>query len=321
MSIARRHLQRKAAGQSFDFEAAAAARAAAAADLAAEGPESGDPVFIGVDLAGGPDQTVEAANRRPGDSLARRHRERISAGQHLAAANDNGPVAAEEGPRAAEYGQLLLQLVDDKRRLKAIQSIEAKVALKKELLPRYDAWIEGTLEAAMLGGRGVQDEIVSTCLMWRIDVGDYMGALKLAYYCMTFGLALPGHVQRDLATFVTEEISEGALQALKAGEPAPLDVLVSLQELTRERDMPDQVRAKLHKALGKELLRQAEDPDTDAAGGAAGGRKARLGAAHDQLTRAQKLDPKAGVAKDIERAARELKKAGEAEPAPDAKPD
>ena len=79
--------------------------------------------------------------------------------------------------------------------------------------------------------------------------------------------------------------------------------------------MPDQVRAKLHKAMGLHLVRTATAADDNPETVPAGAAKAARAAALDHLRRALALNDKCGVKKDIERLERELKKATEAEPA------
>ncbi|MFW8532629.1 terminase, partial [Klebsiella pneumoniae] len=75
-----------------------------------------------------------------------------------------------------------------------------------------------------------------------------------------------------------------------AGEPVVVSQLLDTLALTAAADMPDEVRAKLHKITGL-VLRDNKQP-ADAL-------------AH--LKRAMQLDCQAGVKKDIERLERELK--------------
>lgn len=243
-------------------------------------------------------------------SPAQRHRLRVlaakAAGTSAAAAGVAGP-APETGPAATAYEQQLAQLAEDRRTLKALQSRERKVELKRQLLPKYGAWVQGVLDGARATGRAVQDLVVATVMVWRIDTGDYAGALQLAEHVLRFGLALPEQYERDAATVVTEEISEAALAALSAGGRFDLEVLTDVELLTADHDMPDEVRAKLHKAIGLELARSVTEQDA-ANDNVAGGSRARQEAALQSLRRALELNERAGVKKDIERLERELKK-------------
>lgn len=66
-------------------------------------------------------------------SPARQHRLRIQAEQ---AAREGGSVRRH----ASGYDLMLLQLAEDRRRLKGIQSTVKKAEIKVELLPKYSAW-------------------------------------------------------------------------------------------------------------------------------------------------------------------------------------
>ncbi|MCL4166583.1 UNVERIFIED_CONTAM: hypothetical protein GTU68_023477 [Idotea baltica] len=196
---------------------------------------------------------------------------------------------SQTGDHTAYELQLVL-LAEHKRQLKGIQSIERKVELKRELLPAHAAYLSGILEA----DKGSNDEVVTTCLLWLLDTGEYIAALVLAEYCIRHNLATPDAHQRTMGTMIAEEVADGYLKS----EPVSLEVLEQVQALTAEQDMPDQVRAKLLKALGYQLREKGD-----------------LSGALEYLERALKLNDKAGVKKDIERLEREIKKAKD----PDAK--
>jgi hypothetical protein len=180
---------------------------------------------------------------------------------------------------------MLAQLAEHRRRLKQVQSIERKIEVKRSFLPEYAPWIDGVLSA----DRGDQDDILITAMVWRIDTGDLAGAVPLVDYALRHNLVLPDQYQRDVATLVAEESAELALRQLAAGDSPDLESLLRIDELTADRDMPDEVRAKLHKALGYAL------------------RPSNANAALTHLTRAFTLHDKVGVKKDIERLEREIK--------------
>jgi tetratricopeptide (TPR) repeat protein len=211
-------------------------------------------------------------------SPAQRHFERVSAA--LAAAS----AAPGETPAGGSLYELMLAKLDtDRRRLKSLQSIERKVAAKIEMLPEYAEYVAGALE----GGRGAQDDVLVTVMVWLIDVGNYAGALEIARYALQHGLKLPDQYDRTLATVVAEEFAEKALIVLKAEDKFDVDPLQEVATLTEPYDMPDQARAKLYKALG--YATQA-DP--------------ALALPH--LRRALALYDRVGVKKDIERLEKQL---------------
>lgn len=217
-------------------------------------------------------------------TLARRHYQHVTAA--TAAAQD--PSAAVPPAYANAYELMLAQLTEHRRRLKEVQSVERKADAKRAFLPEYQAWVDGVLD----GDAGRQDDVVMTVMVWNIDTGKYGSALDIGAYALRHGLTLPDQYQRDVATLLAEEIAEQALTALSAGGDFDPDILQRTADLTAERDMPDEVRAKLHKALGLRL--SESDP------------KIALG----HLQRALSLNDRVGVKKDIERLERQLNKAG-----------
>lgn len=176
----------------------------------------------------------------------------------------------------------------DEKRLRTVQSTARKIALKRELLPEYQHWIDGVLEA----DTGRRDDIFVTCTIWMIDTGDIAGALPLMDYILRHRLPLPDRYQRTPAALMVEEICNPVLNALKVGDPVvlPPALLVRVDTMTREEDMPDPVRAKLYKALGL-LLRQSGCDDA---------------AALEWLLQATRLNPDAGVKKRIDALRRRL---------------
>lgn len=211
-------------------------------------------------------------------SPAQAHFERVSAAK--AAASVEGRTMAG----ASRYELMLAKLASDRRRLKAIQSVKQKIAVKAELLPEYAEYVAGALE----GGRGAQDDVLVTVMVWRIDTGDYAGALDIARYAAAHGLVLPDQYERTLHAVIAEEFADAALAAFAAGETFDADLLQGVDVLTATADMHDQVRAKLCKALG--LALEATRPAT----------------ALEYLRRALSLNERVGVKKDIARLAQAL---------------
>lgn len=197
------------------------------------------------------------------------------------------------------YELQLAQLHQHRLRLKELQSIERKIDAKRAILPEYDAYLDGVLEARP----GTQDDVLATVLVWHIDAGNYPRALQLADYALQSGIKPPDRYQRDLATIVQDEIAEAILAGHLAGKPAREAAQQALA-LTEGRDTPDQAKAKLCKAAGWAMLGKTASHDVDM--------KTRSPRACQQalplLQRAMQLDTRAGVKKDIERIERRLKK-------------
>lgn len=188
---------------------------------------------------------------------------------------------------ANQYELMLYKLAEDRRRLKDVQSIERKADVKRQLLPEYQPWIQGVLE----GDSGQQDDVFMTVLLWTIDIGDIAGALPLVEYAISHKLVMPDQYKRTPACLIAEEAAD---IALKTADVTHLDALIAVEGMTADQDMPDEVRAKLHKAIGY-ANRTAADyaPDEE--------KRVVLEAAKQHLERALELHIKSGVKKDIER--------------------
>ncbi|QRQ88519.1 terminase endonuclease subunit [Cupriavidus oxalaticus] len=229
-------------------------------------------------------------------SPARNHFLRVSAQRAAASAEAENPLRHASG-----HELMLAQLAEHKRQLKLIQSIERKAEAKRAMLPAYAAWVQGVLEA----DAGVQDEVFMSVMVWNIDVGDFAGALPLASYAIRHGLVMPDQYQRTTACLIAEEYSAMTLKAVEAGQPVDVETLGHVGMLVNDQDMPDEVRAKLHKAVGyaNAALVDSTPPDRQ---------QDRREFALRNLRRALELHDKVGVKKDIERLEREIKNAAQA---------
>ena len=255
-------------------------------------------------------------------SLARRHRDRILAAKTVASAPEGGagatpaadtlPAAgvANASPAQQAAAQIGLRLTHDLRRLKEIRSIDLKIAAKREMLPEYRPWVQGILAADAGVGTGLAAEVVPTCMVWLIDVGDYDNAISLAEFVLRHHVPMPSRYQRDAATIIVEEIADAAIKAQNSNESFSLDTLREVADLTSDCDIHDPVRAKLVKAIGIELLdRGADAPAEDA--------KPVLERALASLTEAQRLHDRIGVKDKIKRATKLLAAITAAAPATD----
>lgn len=215
--------------------------------------------------------------------------------------------AAEVAPAmsmagATTYEQQLLQLNQDRLRLKNVQSEQGKAELKRSLIPAYAPYIEGVLSA----GNGAQDDVLTTLMVWNIDAGDYAAALHIGRYVLEHKLKMPDRFERTTGCLLAEEVANAALKQQKAGEPFDRFVLTLAADITAAHDMPDQARAKLHLALGKAYLAELDEaaPNAEA-----------LEEARANLARAIDLHSNCGGKKDLEQVQRLLKKHAESTPA------
>jgi len=224
-------------------------------------------------------------------SPAKAHRSRV-----LAAREANQRAAGELRTGGTEFERHMMVLQNHRMRLSQIQSDENKAVFKREALLEYSDYLDGVLEA----DAGGQDEVVTTVMVWAIDAGQYEPALILAGYVLRHDLVMPDRFKRTTGCLIAEELAEAALKAQSVGSEFDATVIDRAIELTTEQDMPNEVRAKLHLAAGRAVLRSATEdapPEVEV-----------LVACVGNLKRAIELHPACGGKKDLERAERLLKK-------------
>lgn len=261
-------------------------------------------------------------------SLARRHHERILAAQTVSAAvapaggAAHAPAAAPlpaagatsstiaNTPADRAAAQIGLRLTHDLRALKETRSIDHKIGKKREMILQYRDWIAGILAADNGVGTGIAADVLPTIMVWAIDIGDYDYALALAEFVLRHRVALPKRYERDAATLIVEEIADQAIRAQNGDQRFPFAILDRVQDLTFADDIHDQVRAKLLKAIGVELVAAAQDMAADPA-------RAELASALSALREAQRLHDRIGVKDKIKRADKMLTAINAAVPAPE----
>ena len=185
------------------------------------------------------------------------------------AAADQLPIPTGNTPVARNAATVALRFRHDRQRLKQIKSKELKVAAKRQMLPEYQAWCDGLLDASRrVEGRQLDptgaDDVLPSIMVWCLDVGDWTRGLMLASFVLRFSIPMPKHFVRDAATLVLEEIADAALRAQARSEAFPLYVLEAVELLTDGIDMHDEPKAKLFKAIGAELVRAAGEATGDA---------------------------------------------------------
>lgn len=145
--------------------------------------------------------------------------------------------------------KMLARLRDHKAALRALQSMQARADLKREMIGDYTAYVDGVLEA----DSGRQDPVVVTMMIWSLDIGDHARALTLARYILRHDLRMPEGFERGAACWLLEELARAA-----EADPSALAPLADALALTAGHDMPDPARAKAHRVLG--LAAESADP-------------------------------------------------------------
>ena len=209
------------------------------------------------------------------------------------AANVHGETVGEA------FELMMMQMRQHRSDLKAIKSIESKIEAKRQLLPLYDAYVDGVMQARP----GTQDQIIARVMVWSLDAGLYKRGIDIAEYMLAAGLNPPDDYQRNVATILQDEISTAVCDGKLSGDEA-MQTILRVMGLTTTADTPDQPKARLCKAAGWALIGKTSTSDADIA---------KLtpevcAQALPYLQRAIELDKLAGVKKDIERLERRVKK-------------
>lgn len=196
----------------------------------------------------------------------------------------DAPSDGDTNPDAGS--NIELKFWNDDQHLSNIQSISHKTELKKEFLPFYVPWIEGTIAE----GVGSQDDMLVKLMVWCLDTHDFKTATDIAEYALLNDFVMPEPFTRDVATVFVEQLADELLILKKDTDTAVYaDLIQRAIDSTTSQDMPDQVRAKLYRVLG-DSLKDAKPED-----------------AIHAYEIAIKLDDKVGCKKDLT----QLEKAGE----------
>lgn len=185
------------------------------------------------------------------------------------------------------YEMMLAKLNNDRIRLKKFQSTEAKIELKKVLIPEYMDWINGVLSS----DNAQQDDVFMRLLVWMIDTKQFELAYPLAEHALKHKWVTPDEYQRQTATLIAEELSNTVLTQISNKQDIDVDILLKFSDLVANKDMFDQVRAKLNKAIGYAL--KEKDPTQ----------------ALNYLKRALELDENSGVKTAIKELEKTIEKA------------
>lgn len=214
---------------------------------------------------------------------AKKHFQKQSAKQN----NESADLAQHSNEQTNQYEIMLMMLADHKRKLKEIQSQEMKAEFKADVIDEYEAYIDGVIESDC----GVQDDVLMNLMVWFIDIGNIESALRIGAYALKHNMQTPEQYKRDTATLLAEETAEFALRYT---DKISITLLLHVEHITTDKDMPDEVRAKLYKSIG---LKFKEIKDNENA--------------LKHFQRALELNERSGVKKLIEVLEREIKNAEE----------
>ena len=195
-------------------------------------------------------------------SLALAHKRRVLA---------QGPMAVVAGAKAMAYtpatalaspanAQKHLKLMEagleaDLLRISEINSRELRRQLKlNELLPRYEEYVQQYRDS----GLSFPNSVLVYVLIWLFDTAQFEKGVELADFAMSQGQALPERFNRDIPTFVADEVIEWAEAEYKAKRSPEPYVSNLLPRVDGEWALFERIPARYHKQLGILAMDQKE---------------------------------------------------------------
>lgn len=187
-------------------------------------------------------------------SLALAHKRRVLA---------QGPTAVVAGAKAMAYtpatalaspanAQKHLKLMEagleaDLLRISEINSRELRRQLKlNELLPRYEEYVQQYRDS----GLSFPNSVLVYVLIWLFDTAQFEKGVELADFAMSQGQTLPERFNRDIPTFVADEVIEWAEAEERAGRSPEPYVTDLLPRVDGEWKLFERIPARYHRLLG-----------------------------------------------------------------------
>lgn len=187
-------------------------------------------------------------------SLALAHKRRtLAVGSAASAASASpavySPSAALASPANAQKHYKLMEgaLQVDLDRLSGFNSLEQRQIVKRdELLPKYLEYITRYRES----GQRFTNVVLMYVLVWLFDTRQFEDGLELADFAMSQGQELPKRFNRDIPTFIADEVIDWAEAELKAGRSPEPYVSDLLPRVDGEWKLYERIPARYHKLLG-----------------------------------------------------------------------
>ncbi|SMD00655.1 phage terminase small subunit [Pseudomonas sp. URIL14HWK12:I5] len=187
-------------------------------------------------------------------SLALAHKRRtLAQGSADAAASAAplaySPAAALNSPANAQKHYKLMEdaLKVDLERLKGLNSIEQRQLMKRdELLPKYLEYVGRYGES----GLNFPNQVLMYVVIWLFDTAQFEAGLALADFAMAQGQKLPEGFDRDVPTFIADEVIEWAEAEYKASRSPEPYVSNLLPRVDGEWSLFERIPARYHKQLG-----------------------------------------------------------------------
>ncbi|MBX8542471.1 terminase [Pseudomonas cichorii] len=195
-------------------------------------------------------------------SLALAHKRRVIAqGPAVAAfATAKVPYSADTALASKANASKQLKLMEDAlavdlERISGINSHEQRQLLKRnELLPKYMDYVQ----RYRASGLNFQNSVLAYVLIWLFDTEQFEEGLELASFAMSQDQQLPARFNRDIPTFVADELIEWAEAEYKAGRSPEPYVSNMLPLVDGQWKLFERIPARYHKLLGMVAIDREE---------------------------------------------------------------
>ncbi|AKH22527.1 terminase [Escherichia coli] len=183
----------------------------------------------------------------------------------------------------------LAQLEIDCRAVSSCATNADRVAFKREsLLPR---WMP-TIEAWLQSGEEYKYIPFTWCIVWLFDTGEMDKALEWADIAIGQNQPMPPRFDRDLPTFVADEVMQWAQIQFDKGLSVEPYFSRVMSHIEKDWTLHEDIVARWYKFAGLNLLRDSDGKPTTPA---AIYDVAKLRSADEWMARAHSTTPKAGV--------------------------
>lgn len=177
-------------------------------------------------------------------SPAQRHSQRVQTEQKL---------ARQEAIDTANSLHLHMQaLSQDVERVRSLETIADRIEYKRnELLPR---WMP-TVEAYLASGKVYPNPVFSWCVVWLFDTGELEQALDWADIAISQAQQTPDNIKSRFPAFVADNVLAWAEDTLSRGESVEPYFSRTLENVTQNWRLHEEITAKWLKFAGVMLLR------------------------------------------------------------------
>ena len=166
------------------------------------------------------------------------------------AASPNHKDASQPHAGLSVYEQMLRKTNEYRSELKQLMSVDLKAARKAEIIPEFEAYIEGVLKVK----NGQQDDVLMRLFAWMIDARQYEKALEILPYAIEYDFSIPD-IDRTPHAFMTQQMGDDA----DAGNIPSSSIMQQTLDIVADLDMADPIKAKLYRYLGEAI--EDEQPD------------------------------------------------------------